>query len=149
MTGLIELQDMEFYAYHGCYDAEKKVGGRFLVNLWLEYDIEKAAQTDNIKDALNYQVAYEIVEEQMKIKSSLLENVCQRILDALFAKFPELLTAQVDVSKMAPAIKGKMKAVTMTLRSEKEDRFGIQHEEEDMEKPDSGFHTSLFNIPSC
>lgn len=145
MTGLIEMQDMEFYAYHGCFAAEKQVGGKFMVNLWLEYDITKPAQTDNISDALNYQTAYEVVKEQMEIKSSLLENVAKRILDAMFEKFPELLTAQVDVSKLAPAMGGKMKAVTVTLRNDREDD---QNEEEEV-KVDSGFQTSFFSLPSC
>lgn len=145
MTGLIELQDMEFYAYHGCFAAEKKVGNRFMVNLWMEYDASKPAETDSIKDALNYQTAYEVVDEQMAITSSLLEHVCKRILDALFDKFPQLITAQVDVSKMAPPMGGKMKAVTVTLRREK-DNYSEDSDDNDEE---SGFQTTMFNLPMC
>lgn len=145
MTGLIELQDMEFYAYHGCYAAEKKVGNRFMVNLWMEYDASKPAETDSIRDALNYQTAYEVVDEQMAITSSLLEHVCKRILDALFDKFPQLITAQVDVSKMAPPMGGKMKAVTVTLRREK-DNYSEDSDDNDEE---SGFQTTMFNLPMC
>ncbi len=145
MTGLIELQDMEFYAYHGCFDAEKKVGNHFVVNLWLEYDASKPAETDNIKDALNYQTAYEVVEAQMKITSSLLENVCKRILDALFDTFPDMLvSAQVDISKMAPPIGAKMKAVTVTMRREKEEDV-IDGDE----KMEASFQTSLISMPTC
>lgn len=145
MTGLIELQEMEFYAFHGCTDTEKKVGNRFMVNLWMEYDASKPAETDNIKDALNYQTAYEVVAEQMKITSSLLENVCKRILDALFQKFPEqLMSAQVDISKMSPPMGGKMKAATVTMRLEKDDDIDI-----DDEKLESGFQTTMFSVPSC
>jgi dihydroneopterin aldolase len=146
MTGLIELQDMEFYAYHGCFAAEKKVGGRFTVNLWLEYDASQPAETDNIKDALNYQTAYEVVEKQMKITSSLLENVCKRILDALFDEFPQLLTAQVDVSKMAPPMGGKMKAVTVTFRRERESENDNVEDSNDVEP---GFQATIFNLPMC
>lgn len=146
MTGLIELQDMEFYAYHGCFKAEKKVGNHFLVNLWLEYDAAKPAETDNIKDALNYQTAYEIVAEQMKITSSLLENVCKRILDALFERFSEqLITAQVDVSKLVPPMGGKMKAVTVTLRREKDG----ENDDDNDGDVDPGFQTTMFNLPMC
>lgn len=145
MTGLIELQDMEFYAYHGCFDAEKKVGNHFVVNLWLEYDASKPAETDNIKDALNYQTAYEVVEAQMKITSSLLENVCKRILDALFDTFPDMLvSAQVDISKMAPPIGAKMKSVTVTMRREKEEDV-IEGDE----KMEASFQTSLISMPTC
>ncbi len=145
MNSLIELQEMEFYAFHGCTDTEKKVGNRFIVNLWLEYDASKAAESDNIKDALNYQTAYEIVAEQMKITSSLLENVCKRTLEALFQKFPkQLITAQIDISKMAPPMGGKMKAAMVTMRLEKEEDFEIEDE-----KMESGFQTTMFSVPSC
>ncbi len=144
MTGLIELQEMEFYAHHGCYEAERTVGGRFLVNLWLEYDATIPAQTDDIHDALNYQTAYNIVEEQMKMPSSLLEHVCKRILDALHTSFPDqIISAQVDISKLAPAIKGKMKAVSVTMRIEKEEPS------EDEEKLENNFHTTMFSVPTC
>lgn len=144
MIGLIELQDMEFYAYHGCYDAEKKVGGRFVVSLWLEYDASQPAETDNIKDALNYQTAYEVVEKQMKITSSLLEHVCKRIIDALFEEFPQLLTAQVDLSKMAPPIGGKMKSVTVTMKKE-----GFSDENEEIQEVNPTFQSTIFNLPMC
>lgn len=146
MTALIELQDMEFYAYHGCYDAEKKVGGRFSVNLWIEYDATVAAETDNIKEALNYQTAYEIVEREMGITSSLLENVCKRIIDALFEKFPQMISAQVDVSKIAPPMGGKMKAVTVTFRKERDSETENAEESNDA---DTSFQATIFNLPMC
>jgi dihydroneopterin aldolase len=31
--GKIQIEDMEFYAYHGCYQEEAIVGNQFLVNL--------------------------------------------------------------------------------------------------------------------
>ncbi len=147
MTCLINLQDMEFYAYHGCFEAEKKVGNRFIVNAWLEYDSTKAASTDNIKDALNYQTAYEVIAEQMSKASSLLENVCQRIIDALFEKFPEQLTvAQVDVAKMAPPMGGKMRSVTVTLRREKDEEDASVLSEEETS---ASIQATMFSSPSC
>jgi len=143
---LIELQDMEFYAYHGCFAAEKKVGSKFLVNLWLEYDASKASETDNIKDALNYQTAYDIVEAQMQITSSLLEHVAKRIIDALYETFGDILiSAQVDVSKVAPPMGGKMKSVTVTLRREKEEESNDSEED----KIEVGIHTNLYSMPTC
>ncbi len=35
---------MEFYAFHGHYEEEQIVGNRFLVDLEMETDMEKAAQ---------------------------------------------------------------------------------------------------------
>ncbi len=82
--GIIEIEDMEFYAYHGHYEEEKIVGNRFLLDLRIEADCQAAAETDNIEDALNYQTVYKIICKQMQVKSNLLENIAKRILDALY-----------------------------------------------------------------
>ena len=113
--GLIKIENMEFYAYHGCYDQEQVVGNRFLVDLEISANLDKATLSDNIEDTLNYQNAYEIVKEQMNIKSRLLEHVAGRILDELFSRFTEIEKATVRVSKMNPPMGGQMERVSVTL----------------------------------
>ncbi len=113
--GLIQLEDMEFYAFHGHFKEEQIVGNQFLVNLTLRTGMAKAAESDNLKDALNYQTAYQIVEEEMKKKSHLLENIAQRVLNALFEHFGSLEQATIKVSKMNPPMGGKMKCVSVTM----------------------------------
>ena len=113
--GLIKVENMEFYAFHGCYRQEQVVGGRFLVDLEIETDLEKAAKSDRISDTLNYQAVYEVVKEQMNIKSHLLEHVAGRILDKLFEKFTGIEKATVKVSKMNPPMGGQMERVSVTL----------------------------------
>lgn len=114
--GLIQVENMEFYSYHGCFEEEKIVGNTFIVNLDIETDTQKAENSDNINDALNYQIAYNIVKKQMKQSSDLLEHVCKRILDALYERFPnEIIAAKVKVSKMRPPMGGAMDCVSLTL----------------------------------
>lgn len=113
--GIIEIDDMVFYAYHGCYKEERIIGNKFLVDLQISTNLEKPAASDNIEDTLNYQSAYEIVKEQMNIKSHLLEHVAARILDKLNERFPEIEKATVKVSKMNPPMGGQMERVSVTL----------------------------------
>jgi dihydroneopterin aldolase len=113
--GNIYLEDLEFYAFHGCYKEEQIAGTRFLVNLTLETNMDKPSMTDNVSDALNYQMVYEVVKHEMVIKSHLLEHVAQRILDALFQRFSQLEHATVKISKMNPPIGGAMKCVSIEL----------------------------------
>jgi 7,8-dihydroneopterin aldolase/epimerase/oxygenase len=117
--GRIHLEDMEFYAYHGCFREEQVAGNRFLVNLMLDTDTEKASITDSISDALNYQLVYEVVKHEMSIKSILLEHVAQRIIDALFEHFAQLDGVTVKVSKMNPPIGGAMKYVSVELSKQR------------------------------
>jgi len=113
--GLIQIENMEFYAYHGCFKEEQIVGNKFLVNLNIETEMSKPAETDDINDALNYQTAYNLVRTEMKQKSHLLENIAKRILDVLYKNFDNIEKAEVKVSKMNPPMGGKMEKVSVTL----------------------------------
>lgn len=118
MIATIELDDIEIYAFHGCYAEEQRVGNRFVVNLSLDVECSRAAATDDIADAANYLTAYDIVRREMQVKSHLLENVAARIADALKAELRPrgLLSGSVKISKMAPPVGGAMRSVSLTLR---------------------------------
>ena len=113
--GLIKIENMEFYAYHGCFEEEQIVGNRFLVDLSIETDMQVPAKSDDIHDALNYQKAYLLVKEEMQKKSHLLEHIAGRILDSLYHHFDTIKKAEVKVSKMNPPMGGKMEKVSVTL----------------------------------
>lgn len=113
--GLIKIENMEFYSYHGHFIEEQIVGNRFLVDLEIETDMQLPAKSDDLEDALNYQLAYNIVKEEMQTKSHLLEHIAGRILDALYNKFTTIKKASVKVSKMNPPMGGKMERVSVTL----------------------------------
>lgn len=117
MIATIELDDMEFYAFHGCYAEEQRVGNRFIVNLSLDVECERAAVSDNIADAANYLEAYEIVRHQMAEKSHLLENVAARIAAELMSKLKPkgLRSGKVKISKMTPPVGGAMRSVSVTM----------------------------------
>ena len=113
--GLIRIEQMEFYSFHGCFEEERIVGNRFIVDLEMETDMSHACETDQIADTLNYQTAYDLIKEAMKTNSYLLEHIACRILDSLFSKFPELEKASVKVSKMNPPMGGKIKSVSVEI----------------------------------
>ncbi|MBU2649466.1 MAG: dihydroneopterin aldolase [Bacteroidetes bacterium] len=111
----ISLENLEFYAYHGCFKEERIIGTRFLVDLFLETDTTKAEKTDNIQDTVNYQEVYLLIKSEMEQPSHLLEHVARRILDSLKAHYPQVSAARVKVSKMNPPLGGKLERVSVTL----------------------------------
>ena len=117
--GIIRIEQMEFYSYHGHYEEERIVGNRFIVDLEMETDCTAASESDNLKDALNYQKAYELVRDEMKKKSFLLEHLAKRILDTLFRNFDNLERAEIKVAKLNPPMGGKIKAVSVSLTRHK------------------------------
>ncbi len=113
--GLIHIENMEFYAFHGHYREEQIVGNRFIVDLTIETDMSVPSKSDNLRDAVNYQKAYQIVKEQMEKKSYLLENIAGRILDALYSEMQDIKKATVKVSKMNPPMGGKIGSVSVVM----------------------------------
>ncbi len=109
----IELTNMEFYAYHGHYEEEQRVGNRFRVDLWLEVDASAAAGSDELEDAVNYVAVYECVREQMEIPSRLLEHLSGRIIAALRRRFPTVGGLRLRVSKLAPPLGGQVEKVSL------------------------------------
>jgi len=112
---LIEIEGMEFYAFHGHFEVEKIAGNRFQVNLKIEAELSKSGETDKLEDTLDYQKAYMAVKEEMAIPSDLLENVCQRIILRIKSEFQEALKVTVKVSKMNPPMGGQIERVSVTL----------------------------------
>lgn len=113
--GLIQIENMEFYSFHGHFKEERIVGNKFLVDLTIETDMEVPSKSDNLKDAVNYQRLYEIIKQQMEMKSHLLEHIAGRILDSIYAEMEGIKKATVKVSKMNPPMGGKIGSVSIVL----------------------------------
>lgn len=118
--GVIELEEMRFWAYHGCLESEKKDGNLFLVDFRGEMDLRKAAESDALGDTVNYGEIYEVVKEQMNVPSDLLEHVAGRIVHALAEKFPEFLNFTIRVSKRMPPVGGPVQWSRVTLNYKNE-----------------------------
>ncbi len=115
IMGLIRIEDMEFYAFHGHYREEQIVGNRFLVDLEIETEMEKSGKSDKLEDATDYQIAFRTVKTEMEKKSFLLENIATRILDALYTNLPGITKATVRIRKMNPPMGGNIGSVGVTL----------------------------------
>jgi len=116
MKGTIELEGMEFHAYHGCLESEKINGNLFTVDVKGETEMGAAAASDRLEDALDYGRIYDIVAREMAIRSDLLENVAGRILSALGNEIPELENTSVRVSKKNPPVSGVCAWSRITLK---------------------------------
>ena len=115
MLFTIKLNQMEFKAYHGCYELEKKVGNRFEVNVEFDARLEGAARADNVTKTVNYVTVYNIVQEQMLQASDIVENVALRIAETLKKEFKLIERVRVSVAKLAPPIGGKVRDVAVVI----------------------------------
>lgn len=114
--GTIELEKMEFFSYHGCYEQEQIVGNYFLVDLRFNCDLNSAMKSDDLHDTVSYLEVYQLVKNEMAKKSKLLEHVAGRIIDRLYATYPERISnVTVKIRKMNPPLGGKVDNVSVTI----------------------------------
>ena len=115
MTTKISLQAMKFYAYHGVLEQERRVGNTFVVDLTLTAPLEKAVQSDQLEDTINYAEVYELTKQEMNIPSQLLEHVAGRICRALRHHFPQIEQIEIRVSKLNPPFGGDVHSASVLL----------------------------------
>ena len=104
--GILELEGMEFHAFHGCLPHEKSTGNLYTVDFRAVLDMKAAALSDSLEDALDYGKVYEVICREMEVHSDLLEHLAGRIVNALAEAFPELEDFSVRVSKRRPPVRG-------------------------------------------
>lgn len=116
MSDIIELEGLEFFAYHGFYDEEQKLGNRYSIDIRVEVNLQKAAESDVLADTVSYEQLYKIAASAMREPARLLETVAQRIISATYEQYPHIAACAVSVSKHNPPLGGVCAKARVTLR---------------------------------
>lgn len=117
--GIIKVENIRVYAYHGCLKEETKIGSDYRVDLKVKADLQKSAATDDLKDTVDYVFLNKIVVEEMATPSALLETVAKRILDRIFSEDKLVTNATIAVSKINPPIGGDVEMVTIEMNQKR------------------------------
>ncbi|KGL59286.1 MULTISPECIES: dihydroneopterin aldolase [unclassified Polaribacter] len=113
--GIIQVNNIKLYAFHGCLEEESKIGSDYRVDFEVKVDLKKSAKTDELSDTVDYVHLNHIVKEEMAIRSKLLEEVAQRILDRSFKELRMIRRAKISVAKLNPPIGGNVEEVVIIL----------------------------------
>lgn len=113
--GIIKVENIRVFAYHGCLKEETKIGSDYRVDLQVEANLQTSAKTDDLKDTVDYVFLNKVIKEEMKIPSHLLETVAKRILNRVFNEDKIVKKATVWVSKLNPPIGGDVEKVTIKM----------------------------------
>ena len=85
----IELYGIVLHGFHGVLDDERRDGQRFLVDVELDLEHDRAAASDRIEDAVDYRTVVARVAEISAARAyHLLEAFAAAIADALLAELP-------------------------------------------------------------
>ena len=118
MKSKIILEDIKIYAYHGVLPEEAIIGNHYVVSLEVHSDLEKASQSDDLKDTINYAEINDIVHQEMGVRSQLLEHVIGRIIAKIENQFPQITFIKIKLTKTIPPMPGEMKGVSLEFEKE-------------------------------
>jgi len=116
--GTVALEGMDFFAYHGFYDEEQKIGNKYTVDLIVKTDLSHSGNSDQLDHTVNYEKLYQLVDEAMKISSRLLENVASRIISSTLKAFPFVEKVEVSIIKHNPPVGGVCRQSRITMSRE-------------------------------
>ncbi|TCS94275.1 dihydroneopterin aldolase [Hazenella coriacea] len=112
----IFFNHMYFYAYHGAFPEENRLGQRFMVDLELGLDLCPAGRSDDLKQTVNYAEIYQTVKEEVEgTQVKLVETLAERIADKCLSQYP-IEEIMVRVTKPDPPIPGHYQAVGVEIR---------------------------------
>ena len=117
--GKIQVNNIRLYANHGCLNEEAMIGSWYRVDIEVNVDLTKSSISDDLEDTVDYVQLNHIVKEEMVIRSKLLEEVANRILDRFFLELKMIKSATVSVAKLNPPIGGNVQEVVIILTKER------------------------------
>jgi len=113
--GIIKVENIRVYAYHGCLKEETQIGSNYRVDLKVKANLQTSATTDKLMDTVDYVLLNRIVKEEMSKPSYLLETVARRILNRIFNEDALVKKATVWIGKINPPIGGDVECVTIKM----------------------------------
>lgn len=96
----IKITGLKLFAYHGVLPKEQETGQDFYINARLFYSMEKAGQTDELEDALNYASVCEFIGEIFTGRRfDLIEAAASHLCRELLLHFPQLQQVELELCK--------------------------------------------------
>jgi len=113
--GIVKVENIRVFAYHGCLKEESKIGSDYRVDLEVKANLQQSAKSDLLRDTVDYVLLNKIVREEMLKPTHLLETVAKRILNRILEEEQLVTKATVWVSKLNPPIGGDVEKVTIKM----------------------------------
>lgn len=80
----IAITGVEVFGRHGVFDFERRDGQKFVIDLMLGVDSRRAAQSDDLKDTVDYgRVVAKVIDVVGGDPVDLIETLAQRIADVI------------------------------------------------------------------
>lgn len=99
----IRLHQLRFYAYHGVFEEETRIGG------WFETDAEiffqpATAPITQLQDTIDYVAMYTLIKRHMQQPHALLESLGEKIIESIFQHDRSIYRVDLNINKLNPPV---------------------------------------------
>ena len=120
LTDCIRIRNMTFYGYHGVAAEERRLGGRFSLDVELYLDLRPAGESDDLTRTVDYQAVYDLVRQVHDARGyQLLEALAHDVASAILAAFP-VEEVGVRVRKHSVPLQGLIDYTEVEIRRGRE-----------------------------
>tara|TARA_B100000965_G_C19239934_1_gene603930 strand:+ start:33 stop:386 length:354 start_codon:yes stop_codon:yes gene_type:complete len=112
--GLIAVEGIRVFAYHGHLEQEGILGGHFIVNVWIKADTIEVEQTDDLNHTVDYVKIIDIVKKHMAIRADMIEVPAKRIVDAILL-LNKVKSVKVEIEKNQSPIDAVFDKISVTI----------------------------------
>ena len=117
----IIISRLEVASNHGVLDAEKILGQKFYVSIELALDLQKAGQTDDIGETINYAEVCDMVVQLMQDGThNLIETCAEKIAAYLLMAYASISEVTVKIEKPHAPIKHSFGHVAVLITRKRE-----------------------------
>lgn len=116
MSDVIEITGIRAFGFHGVFAEEAERGQYFLVDVRLLLDLQRAAQSDDLADTVDYgAVADYVAAEVSGERVQLIERLAGRIAQGLLEKYPLITEVSVTVHKPDAPVNAQVADIAVTI----------------------------------
>jgi len=107
---------IELFGHVGVFEAEKRDGQRFLVDVEVEADLAEAGRTDALEQTIDYAALRDLAARRMEgLRCDLIETYAERLAADVFEAFEAVRSVRLRVSKPDVSVGGPADSVGVEI----------------------------------
>ena len=112
----INLNNLQFFAYHGVHEEERVLGNDFEVNVSISF--ENMEPVKALEQTINYAAVYDIIKQRMAVPTQLLETIAQELSGLIYSYDNRIKSIIISVRKKHAPIPNIAGSVSVTYKQD-------------------------------
>ncbi|MEM6603049.1 MAG: dihydroneopterin aldolase [Pseudomonadota bacterium] len=121
MSDIIHISKLTFFARHGVFDEERKLGQKFMLSLEIKVDLSGVGQKDELTAGICYK---DIIETSLEFCTvnifKTIEGLAEHLAQKLLIKFSKIESVQLTIEKPSAAIDAIFENIAVVISRDRE-----------------------------